>query len=333
MIGQNADNVLAEAYLKGLADFDYEKAYAASRWLALNPTPEDSPFRGRAGIIDYINLGYVPADGHGSSASWTIEMSYNDWCLAHWARALGKDDDVKMFMDRSRNWQNLWDPATGYLRGRNRDGSFANPFRPSIWTDYYVEGNARQWLWAPLHDAAGLIELMGGKEEFTARLEDFFEQSVTRPDTILWDTFYWHGNEPDIHAAYLFLFAGRPDLTQKWVRWAMDQKYKNAPNGLDGNDDCGTLSSWYVWSALGFYPLAGSDLYLIGSPLFDKVTLRLLGGILTVRAEGEPGRNIYVKSVTLNGEPLIEPWFLHKQIVNGGELVFEMSGEPSGWGR
>ncbi len=331
MIGASGDNVIADAWLKGVRDFDVEAAYSAMRNLAMNPVPESAGYAGRVGIEDYRELGYVPADRWGSAASRTIEFSVNDWCIANLARALGKDHDAALFDERSKNWRGLYDPDTGYLRGKNADGSWARPFLPSIWTDYYVEGNARQWLWAPLHDVEGLIELTGGKENFATRLEEFFEKGSRRPDTLLWDTFYWHGNEPDIHAAYLFNHADRPDLCQKRVRWIMENKYKNAPNGLDGNDDCGTLSAWYVFSALGFYPFAGSDLYLIGSPIFDSATISVGAEKLEIKTAGDPAENIHVKGVTLNGRPLPGPFFRHGDIAGGGEMVFHMSAEPGPW--
>jgi predicted alpha-1,2-mannosidase len=328
MIGASADNVIADAYLKGIRGFDVEKAYQACSFMALNPVPEESGYEGRVGIKQYIDKGYVPADLYASSTSRTIEFSYNDWCLANIAKALGREDDYRMFMERSGNWRNIWDEKTGFLRGRNSDGTFSKPFLPWIWTRYYVEGNARQWLWAPFHDVEGLIELMGGDEAFVKRLERFFEKSSNRPDTFLPDTFYWHGNEPDIHAAYLFTYAGRPDLTQKWVRWVMDNKYENSPGGLDGNDDCGTLSAWYIFSAMGFYPLAGSNMYFVGSPIFDHAVIHLKEGDLVIRAEPDPAENIYVRSVTINGKPLKNFRFSHEQIKYGGEIIFEMSNIP-----
>jgi predicted alpha-1,2-mannosidase len=328
MIGDNAANVIAEAYLKGIRGFDAEAAYAALRAQALTAPAKDSGRDRREGLEEYLGQGYVPADRYRGAASWTIEMSYNDYCLARLAQALGKDDDYQMFMARSGNWRNLWDPKTGYLRGRKADGSFKGPFLPWAWAKPYVEGNARQWTWSPLHDVPGLIELMGGPAPFAERLDQFFVNSARRPDTFLWDNFYWHGNEPDIHAAYLFDYAGRPDLTQKWVRWAMKEKYHNAPGGLDGNDDCGTLSAWYIFSALGFYPVAGSDLYLVGSPLFERAVIHRPAGDLIIRAAPDPEKNPYVISVAIAGKPLAEPWFRHEQIAGGGEIVFTMSESP-----
>jgi predicted alpha-1,2-mannosidase len=323
MIGASADNVIADAYLKGIRGFDAEAAYEAMRKLATEPAPPEAGYDGRVGIQEYMDLGYVPSDLYGGAASRTIEFSYNDFCIAQMAKALSEDGDYLIFMERSRNWRNIWDERTGYLRGRKSDGSFNRPFVPWSWTGYYVEGDARQWLWAPLHDAQGLIEVMGGPEAFVESLNEFFEKSAKRPDTFLWDTFYWHGNEPDIHAAYMFNYAGRPELTRKWVRWIMETKYRNAPNGLDGNDDCGTLSAWYVFSALGFYPVAGTDSYLVGFPLFERAVLHLPGGDLEIRTEGEPAGYAHPVKVLLNGRPLSGPWFRHSEIVSGGELVFE----------
>ncbi len=330
MIGASADNVIADAYLKGVRGFDVEAAFRAARRLAVQGVPPRAGYDGRVGIEEYISRGWVPADVYPSAASRTIEFSYNDFCLANLAGALGMEEDQRAFMDRSRNWRNLWDESTGWLRGRRADGSFAGPFAPWAWTGFYVEGNARQWLWAPFHDPEGLIDLMGGRENFTERLNRFFEKSATRPDTLLPDSFYWHGNEPDIHAAYLFNYAGRPDLTRKWVRWIMEKKYSNAPNGLDGNDDCGTLSAWYVFSALGFYPVAGTDVYLIGAPLFENAVIHMKHGDLVIRAENNPSENIHVEKVLLNGRPLTEPWFYHEDINAGAELVFIMSDQPPG---
>jgi predicted alpha-1,2-mannosidase len=328
MIGDNAANVIAEAYLKGVRNFNAEAAYATLRAQALSAPAPDSGLDRREGLEEYIRSGYVPADRYSGAAAWTIEMSYNDYCLGLLAGALGKAADEKIFLASAGNWRNLWDPKTGYLRGRRADGSFASAFAPWAWTGDYVEGNARQWTWAPLHDAAGLIELMGGPGPFAERLDGFFVQSAQRPDTMLWDNFYWHGNEPDIHAAYLFDYAGRPDLTAQWVRWIMAAKYRDAPDGIDGNDDCGTLSAWYIFSALGFYPVAGTDRYLIGSPIFERAVVHLGGGDLVITAGPDPGRNQSVSSVTLNGRPLALPWFRHAEIAGGGELNFSLDRRP-----
>ena len=331
MIGMSADNVIADAVLKGITNFDVARAFDAGLWAATVPAPEDAHYDHREGLADYLRLGYVPANAMNGSVSRTIEYSYNDWCLAQTARYLGRDADYRMLMERSKKWRKLYDPKTGYLRAKTSDGAWSGRFNAWYWASYYTEGNARQWLWAPVHDMPGMIELMGGPAEFTRRLNHFFAAAARRPGSVAPDFFYWHGNEPDIHAAYLFNFSGRPDLAQKWVRWVMATKYRNRPAGIDGNDDCGTLSAWYVFSALGLYPLAGSDLYFVGAPTFKRAVLHLPGGDLTIRADPDPARAPYTKRVTINGRELKGCWLRHREIVSGGEIVFEMSAIPEGF--
>jgi predicted alpha-1,2-mannosidase len=199
-----------------------------------------------------------------------------------------------------------------------------------VFDENYVEGNAWHWSFYAPHDALGLIDLYGSPEAFVAKLSHAFEAAMQGPDNgVLPDVFYWHGNEPDLFNAYLFNYADRPDLTQKYVRWILDAKYADTPGGLDGNDDCGTLSAWYVFSALGFFPLAGSDVYLIGSPLFDGATLHLPGGDLVVTVQNNSAENIYVQSVLFNGELVTEPFFAHAQLAGGGTLEFFMGPEPA----
>jgi len=331
MIGASADNAIADAFVKGIRDFDYEKAYAAMKKLAFEKTPEGHDFDGRVGVEEYMALGYVPSDMYRSSTSRTIEFSYNDWCIAQMAKEMGNEDDYQHFMERSENWRNLYDERTGFIRAKKSDGSWKGPFLEWSWTSYYTEGNARQWLWAPLHDVDGLVRVIGGRDRFVKRLDSFFRKATMRPNTLLWDNYYWHGNEPDIHASYLFNAVERPDLTQKWTRWAMEAKYMDAPNGLDGNDDAGTLSAWYVFSALGFYPLAGSDVYFVGSPVFDRAVIHLDKGDMVLEAGPDPAKNIYVEKVTVNGRELDGPFFKHHEIAEGGKLVFTMSSSPSGF--
>jgi predicted alpha-1,2-mannosidase len=333
MIGTSADIAIADAWLRGVRDFDVEAAFRAAMKTAEAPTPPGAGYAGRRGVDRYIELGWVPNDEVGDAASRTIEFSWADGALANLARALGHDGEARRLEARSHYWKNLWDPKRRFLRGRDADGSFAWLFSEALWTSEWTEGNARQWLWAPLHDADELVRQLGGPEPFAKRLERFFERSRGRRSTLLPAGGYWHGNEPDIHAAYLFSWAGRPDLTQRWVRWVMGRSYADAPAGLDGNDDCGTLSAWYVWSAAGIYPVAGSARYVLGAPRFPRMTLRRPGGDLTVRCQGDPETQLYVKAVTLNGEPLTRPFLKHGQIAGASELVFTLSSEPTGWGR
>jgi len=327
MIGTPADIVIAETYLKGIRGFDVEKAYQHLTQSAY------SPYNRRKGFSDYVSLGYVPGD-----VSNTVEPAHEDWALANLAHELGKDEDEAIFRARSLNYKNLWDPSVRYLRARESDGSWVAPFNPADWSEPYCEGDAIQWTWYAPQDPQGLIELFGGAGPFLERLEEFFGKStlvgnesaeISNFDP---DTFYWHGNEPDIHAAYLFNEAGRPDRTQYWARKIMEKKYTTGPEGIAGNDDGGTLSAWYIFSALGFYPIAGGDRYWVGSPIFRRAVVHMEGGDLVVRIHGVSPGVRYIRSVTLNGKPLTQPWFYHSEIARGGSLDFVMSDQPSSWG-
>jgi len=322
MIGTPADIVIAETYLKGIRGFDVEKAYQYLTQSAY------SPYNRRKGFSDYISKGYVPGD-----VSNTVEPAHEDWALANLAHELGKDEDEAIFRARSLNYKNLWDPSVQYLRGRNNDGSWVTPFVPDVWAAPYCEGDAIQWTWYAPQDPEGLIELFGGAGPFMERLEEFFaKSSLVVPEkggfNVMPDPYYWHGNEPDIHAAYLFNEAGRPDRAQYWVRKIMEKKYTTGPEGIPGNDDGGTMSAWYIFSALGFYPIAGGDRYWVGSPIFRRAVVHMEGGDLVVTADGASPGAKYVRSVSLNGKPLAKPWFYHSDIANGGTLSFKMGSSP-----
>lgn len=330
MVGTPADIVLAEAYLKGIDDFDVQDAYAACRAQATGPVNKAS----RKGIEQYLELGYICEDSYRQGTSLTTEYAYADFALANWAEALGYQDDARMFFERSQNWKNHWDPKRRFLRARKCDGKFRKLFYPKYrFSRDYVEGNAWQWTWYAPHDVPGLIDKFGSQEAFVKKLSLFFERGAKAIKTFLPDYYYWHGNEPDILTAYYFNYASRPDLTQKWVRWIMTNRYDDTPAGLDGNDDAGTLSAWYIFSALGFMPLAGTDRYLIGSPLFEQVVVHLESGDLIIRAENNSAENIYIQSVSMNGKPLTTPYINHGQLAGGGVLEFVMGPEPSVWGR
>ncbi|MBZ0273400.1 GH92 family glycosyl hydrolase [bacterium] len=332
MIGSHADTVVADAYLKGLTNFDIQTAWEGLRAHAMGPVP----YAGRPGIEEYIDKGYVPYRFSllDESVSMTLEYALNDYCLGRLAEAIGEDEDAAMFLDRAQNYRNLWDSETNFFRARRENGDFVDISFPEMtfFLHGYTEGNAYHWRWFVPHDLAGLVELFGGQEPFLAALTDYFELAVPRADTPLHDKYYWHGNEPNIHASYLFNVAGRPDLTAKWVRWAMREKYDGGPHGLDGNDDGGTLSAWYIFSALGFYPLPCTDLYLVGSPLFTTATVRMGDRTLVVTAQDASPENIYVQSLAIDGEPIDTPWFTHERIANGGTIEFVMGPAPSDWG-
>ena len=332
MPGTHADSVITEAYLKGVTDFDVEAAYEAMKAHATGPVPHG----GRGDIEDWINLGYLASDHSGSAGSTTLEYSYDDWCISRLADALGKTDDRDMFLAHSKNYANVWDPATKFFRGRASDGSFApaDGFVPAwFFYDDYDEGNAWQYRWLVPHDVPGLIDLFGGKEYFTKQLQVFFSGKGPH-NGVIPEFYYWHGNEPDLQAAYLFNDVGRPDLTSKAVRWIMSDLYGDGPAGLYGNDDGGTLSAWYVLSALGLYAVAPcSGVYYIGSPIFTKATVRMGNKTLVITAENASEKNIYVQSVALNGVPLDAPYVKYGDLAGGGTLDFVMGSEPSGWGR
>jgi len=330
MIGSPGHIVFADAYLKGVRDWDYETAYDGCFEQA---TDINAP-RARSGLAEYISHGYVCEDLHSKGTSDTTEYSYADGALAWWAEALGYTDDAELLEERSHNYQNHWDEDIEFLRGRNCDGSWAEPYLAiNPFGEQYVEGNAWHWSFYAPHDPDGLIELFGSEAAFVDKLNFSFEMGEQGPDNSwLPDLYYWHGNEPDLFNAYFFDSTSRPDLTQKWVRWVMGAKYDDVPGGLDGNDDCGTLSAWYIFSAMGFFPLAGSDRYFIGSPLFDEVTVHLPEGDLVITADNNSAENIYVQSFELNGEPWDQTWFTHGQIADGGTLHFVMGPEPSDWG-
>jgi predicted alpha-1,2-mannosidase len=337
MLGTPADIVIAEAYLKGIRGFDVEKACQAMRGTALAATPPGAAFSGRRGVEDYLKYGYCPSGQGRESVSRTLDFAWADSAIASLTEALGHTNDAALFRQHSQFYRNLWNPTTQYFQPRDAQGKFFEPFKPLLltyldpkgkFTRDYVEGSALQWRWAVPFDAPGMISLFNSREYFVEQLNDFFVKSD--PTMGAWNPgpYYWHGNQPDLHAAYLFNEAGRPDLTQKWVRWILDHKYGDGYDGLDGNDDAGTLSAWYVFSALGLYPVAGTDKYQLGSPLFQKAEVKLKDKPLVIVAENVAVDRQYVQKVWLNDAPLDRTWLRHAEIEAGGVLRFEMSAEP-----
>lgn len=338
MLGTPADIVIAESYLKGIRDFDVEQAYQAMRRTALAPTPPGAAFSGRQGVEQYLKYGYCPARLVERSVSRTLEFAWADAAIANLAEALGKREDAALFREHSRFYRNLWNTNTQYFQPRDAQGKFVEPFKPLLltyldrgdkFTRDYVEGSALQWRWGAPHDAEGMIALFKSREYFVEELNNFFAK--TDPTMGAWSPgpYYWHGNQPDIHAAYLFNDAGRPDLTQKWARWILDHKYDDGYDGLDGNDDGGTLSAWYVFSALGLYPVAGSDKYQLGAPLFEKAEVKLKDKPLVILAENWSPTNQYAQKIWLNDTLLDRTLIRHAEIAGGGTLKFMMGPEPN----
>jgi len=356
MIGTHEDSLIAESYLKGITNFDVQKAYQA---MVKNATQSPPPFyEARTGIEDYMQLGYCPADrGYPESVSLTLEYAYDDWCIAQLAAALGKENDSDYFLQRAAYWRNIYNPEApgesgnpykGYVQGRNSDGSWVEPFDPRGYYSYITqpnEGNPWQYTWFVPHDAQGLINVMG-EENFVAKLERLFERS--EEPALLADNrfteqgrvrYYWHGNEPSHHISYLFVYAGAPWRTQYWVRNIMETRYRLGPHGLPGNDDCGQMSSWFVFSAMGFYPVCPPSLtYIIGSPIFDRITINLPGFYGTnkkfeIIVHNNSPTNIYVQSAKLNGQTLNRAFLWHSEIISGGTLELWMGPEPNtSWG-
>jgi predicted alpha-1,2-mannosidase len=331
MFGTPADIVVSEAYLKGIRGFDVEAAYQAMLKTALGP-PRNSRFSGRAGIEDYLKYHYCPYDRMRQSVARTLEYGYADHAVARLAEALGHREDAAVFDGHAQYYRNLWNPETQHFQPRDSQGKFFADFRPQLltyldpsgrFTNAYVEGSALQWRWAVPFDAAGLVSLFKSRAYFVEELEQFFAQSTPAVGAVP-NAFYWHGNQPDLYAAFLFNAAQRPDLTQKWVRWILDKKYGPGENGLDGNDDGGSLSAWYVFGSIGLFPTAGSDRYELASPLWQRAEIKLQSGRLVVVADNLAAENVYVQKVQLDGAPLNRRWLKHDEIARGGMLRFDM---------
>ena len=363
MIGHHAAAFILDAYAKGYRDFDVEEAYAAMRKNATEATM--LPWsRGPLTSLDrvYFDKGFFPALAIGEketvpevtgerrqSVSVTLESSYDDWCVAQLAKALGKQSDEAYFSKLAHNYENVFNPAIGFMAPRSSDGKWVADFDPKLGggqggRDYTTEVNSWLYTFSVQQDVAGLIHLLGGRDAFNTKLDQLFvEQYGTSkfhfldqfPDATGLVGLYAQGNEPSFHIPYLYDFSGQPWKTQRRVRQLMDVWYGDGPLGIPGDDDGGATSSWYVFSAIGFYPVCpGSPVYEIGSPIFAKSTIRLSGGKeFTVIANHVSARNKYIQSAQLNGKPLNKPWFQQADIADGGTLIMEMGNSPNiSWG-
>lgn len=336
MIGYHAVPVIADAYVKGVRGFDADAALKA-----MVASATYAPY---GDLGDYMKLGYVPIDKEPEAASKTLEYAYDDWSLAQMAKAMGRKDVAATFDKRAGNWRNAYDPKTGFMRARKTDGSFREPFNPDAagYGSDYTEGNAWQYSWYVPQDVAALIKAMGGDDKFVTKLDSVFEAKVDKShfanveDITGLIGWYAHGNEPSHHLAYLYDYAGAPWQTQKRLKQIMDSQYATRPDGLAGNDDLGQMSAWYIFTALGFYPVTpASDEYAIGRPFVSRASLHLAGGkTFTVTADPLDDAHPYVGAVTLNGKPLDRVFLRHAEIVSGGELHFTMQAEPNrAWGQ
>lgn len=337
MTGYHSIPVIVDAYQKGITGFDAEKAYEAMKMTMM---------QNERGLNFYKQFGFIPYDSLDESVTITLEYAYDDWCVAQMAKALGKDADYKYFLNRSKAYRHLFDPKTGFMRGKAKDGkSWNEPFDPKYsnhreQTDY-TEGNAWQHSWFVPQDVTDLILLHGSNEVFASRLEKLFtESSEITGDNVSADISgligqYAHGNEPSHHISYLFNSAGQPWRTQYWVHYILETQYNTTSNGLSGNEDCGQMSAWYIFSSIGIYPMnPASGEYQIGSPIFEKSTITLADGKkFLIEAENVSKENFYIQSATLNGNKFDQTSVSHKQITQGGVLHFEMGPKPNKkWG-
>ncbi|HRV54431.1 MAG TPA: GH92 family glycosyl hydrolase [Mangrovimonas sp.] len=329
MIGYHGVSVIADAYLKGLQGYDTEKALLAMK---------HSANQDHLGLKTYKALGFIPVEEESESVSKTLEYAYDDWTIAQMAKAMGKEDDYKTFIQRAQNYKNIFDPETGFMRGRFKNTWFA-PFDPYEVNFNYTEANAWQYSFYVPQDISGFAELLGGNTQLEAQLDKLFTAKAETSGRNQADITgligqYAHGNEPSHHMAYLYNFVGKPNKTQEKVHQILTQLYKNDPDGISGNEDCGQMSAWYVFGTLGFYPVTpGSNQYIIGTPLMDKATINLENGNqFTIQANNLSNENKYIASAELNGKPLNHTYINHDDIINGGSLVFNMSNQPSAWG-
>lgn len=328
MIATHADSLVAEATAKHFKGFDPQLAWAAVYKDAMTPPDDDTklrwhdreqhtPYEARAGLTYLKQLGYIPVDKTDEAASSTLEDAYDDWCVAQIAKSLGKTSDYDFFLKRSQNYKHLFNREIGLMQGKNSDGSWADL------NEGWTEGDTWVYSWAVMHDIPGLLQLMGGRDKYNAKLDEYFAGGHNK-----------HGNEPSHHYGYLYDYSGQAWKTQAKVRQIAAKEYANQPSGLDGDDDCGQMSAWYIFTALGFYPVnpASGD-YMIGSPLFTRATLQLADGKhFTILAENNSSTNFYIQSATLDGEPLTKPMLSYDDILRGSTLKFVMGPHPSKWG-
>jgi predicted alpha-1,2-mannosidase len=344
MIGSNSASIIADSYLKGIRGYDIETLYQA----ILKNTDSVGPVSsvGRLGAKYYCKLGYVPYNvGINENTARTLEYAYDDFCISELAKALGRPKaEIDLFSARAMNYKNVFDPGRKLMRGRNEDGTFQSPFSPYKWGDAFTEGNSWHYTWSVFQDIAGLVDLMGGKDNFIAKLDSVFEVPPIfdysyygqviheiREMQIMNMGNYAHGNQPIQHMIYLYNYAGEPWKTQYHVRNVVDKLYNYTPDGYCGDEDNGQTSAWYVFSALGFYPVTpGSGQYVFGSPLFRKATLEFENGKkLIIDAFGNSKDHMYVNSIELNGHKINRNYIRHDELLKGGKLVFKMVGEPN----
>ena len=343
MIGNNSASVVADAYLKGLTKVDADKMFEGLLHgaNAVHPTVSST---GRLGFDYYNRLGYVPYNvGINENAARTLEYAYDDWCIYQMGKALGRpESEIAVYKERAANYKNIFNPVTNLMSGRNEDGTFPD-LNPLKWGDAFTEGNAWHYSWSVFHDVAGLMELMGGKDAFVTMLDSVFSVPPVFDDSYYGFVIheiremqivnmgnYAHGNQPVQHMIYLYDYAGQPWKAQNHLRDVMTRLYRPTPDGYCGDEDNGQTSAWFVFSAMGFYPVCpGTDQYVIGAPLFDHVQINLPGGkTVEINAEGNSDTNRYVSGVKVNGEEYTKNYFTYGDLTSGATIDFTMSDTP-----
>lgn len=345
MVGNNSASVVADAYLKGLRGYDAETLWKAVTHGANAVHPKVSS-TGRLGWEYYNKLGYVPYDVKiNENVARTLEYAYDDWCIYQFGKSLGKSEkELAQYKKNAMNYKNVFDKETNLMRGRNQDGKFQTPFSPLKWGDAFTEGNSWHYSWSVFHDPQGLINLMGGKQTFVQMLDSVFNVPPLFDDSYYGGVIheiremqimnmgnYAHGNQPIQHMIYMYNYAGEPWKAQYWIREVMDKLYTAQADGYCGDEDNGQTSAWYVFSAMGFYPVCpGANQYVIGTPYFDKMTLHLENGkTMTIKAQSCSQENKYIQSLCINGTPSTKNFFTHDQLMQGGNIQYVMGSTPN----
>ncbi len=345
MVGNNSASVVADAYLKGLRGYDAETLWKAVTHDANAVHPKVSS-TGRLGWEYYNKLGYVPYDVKiNENVARTLEYAYDDWCIYQFGKSLGKSEkELAQYKKNAMNYKNVFDKETNLMRGRNQDGKFQTPFSPLKWGDAFTEGNSWHYSWSVFHDPQGLINLMGGKQTFIQMLDSVFNVPPLFDDSYYGGVIheiremqimnmgnYAHGNQPIQHMIYMYNYAAQPWKAQYWIREVMDKLYTAQADGYCGDEDNGQTSAWYVFSAMGFYPVCpGANQYVIGTPYFDKMTLHLENGkTMTITAQNCNQDNKYIQSLSINGTPSTKNFFTHDQLLQGGNIQYVMGSTPN----
>lgn len=345
MVGNNSASVVADAYLKGLRGYDAETLWKAVTHGANAVHPKVSS-TGRLGWEYYNKLGYVPYDVKiNENVARTLEYAYDDWCIYQFGKSLGKSEkELTQYKKNAMNYRNVFDKETNLMRGRNQDGKFQTPFSPLKWGDAFTEGNSWHYSWSVFHDPQGLINLMGGKQTFIQMLDSVFNVPPLFDDSYYGGVIheiremqimnmgnYAHGNQPIQHMIYMYNYAAQPWKAQYWIREVMDKLYTAQADGYCGDEDNGQTSAWYVFSAMGFYPVCpGANQYVIGTPYFDKMTLHLENGkTMTITAQNCSQENKYIQSLSINGMPSTKNFFTHEQLTQGGNIQYVMGSTPN----